>query len=882
MNRVCGLILFILSFHSIIANAAVNEARANWLNTQEMELKLPPGFYVSASTQFYLVNNTTLFRSDDGIALPYIGMRNGKAVLKTSDIAQEQIDSLIRGPLRVVVSSNNKNVLDSTAIQYAGLLDQLYATDEALGSRCDSISCELKVWAPTAENVRVFLFRQSSTPIEQAEILAASRSALGVWSLSLSNRYQNSFYLFEVRVFQPQTNKVETYLVTDPYSLSLSRNSKRSQLVDLNSAETKPSGWNSLRKPHLKSFKEAVIYELHIRDFSSVDASVPEKERGTYLAFANSQSSGRRHLQTLAQAGLTFVHLMPFNDFGTVNEDKSTWENYLGSGNDLQEAQTIIGGQRTTDPFNWGYDPVHYLVPEGSYASDADGLTRIREVRQMIQSLNQDGLRVVQDVVFNHTFESGDSLLSVFDKIVPLYYYRLDENGKVRNSSCCSDTASENKMMEKLMVDAVVHWAKTYKLDGFRFDLMNFHSLSTMAKIQSAVRQLTISKDGVNGSEILLYGEGWSFGSFYDLQPHQAMTLENSYGTEYGFFNDRLRDAVRGGTTNSVEKSDQGFVTGLFFDFNSEPANRNTPTNLEDQKLRLLHYGDVIKAGLAGNLRDFYFREYMGSTVKAGDLSFRGSGVAFASQALETINYVSAHDGYGLWDAIQAKAPFYSYGRYPGTATIEERQRMHFLALSIPLLGQGIPFIESGTELLRSKNGDQDSYDSGDFFNRIDWTGQTNFWGAGLPPAWKNFNDWSFWKPRLEESSLKVNAKMIAQTQTYFEGLLRLRQSSPLFKLNSLSEITQHLHFIDNDQQAEPGLIAMLLADDKEALLIFFNASRTARTFQHKTLRQTWQIHPLFNSSVDSVLSQVVLDPLTGSIQLPGRSTVVLQIIKDK
>jgi pullulanase len=356
------------------------------------------------------------------------------------------------------------------------------------------------------------------------------------------------------------------------------------------------------------------------------------------------------------------------------------------------------------------------------------------------------------------------------------------------------------------------------------------------------------------------------------------MTIENSYGSNYGFFNDRLRDAVRGGTTSSAEKSDQGFATGLFFDFNAEPANRGTPGDLGAQRERLLHYGDVIKVGLAGNLRDYYFREHLGNTIRSGDLRFRGSPVAFSSQAIETINYVSAHDGYGVWDAIQAKAPFYSWGRTPGLATLEERVRMQQLTLAIPMLGQGIPFVESGTELLRSKNGDQDSYDSGDFFNRIDWTGHTNYWGEGLPPAWKNISDWSFWEPRLRDPALKVTPAHIARMNNYFKALLRLRQSSELFRMNSVSEISSHLHFIDNDRQAEPGLIAMHLQNNNDELLIVFNASREARYFQHDVLHQPWKLHPLFDSSVDATLAQVVLLPEQNSIQIPGRTTVVLQL----
>lgn len=878
------LFLFLFLFQTPVVFAA--GVRAQWLNSQRLLVKIAPGTYVSNTTRFYLIEGAPSIKSGAATLLPLISLDGDKALLDTSMLSKEEIRHLLRLALKVMVTTPNRQILDHTPIQYAGVLDDLfYYEGSDLGGECQTSKCSLKLWAPTAQRVRVFLFPNAHTPRDQAQILNLIPGEQGVWSLQLPTEFKNSYYLYEVQVYQPFNDKIETSLVTDPYSKSLSLNGELSQLIDLQDPALTPAPWHSLAKPPLQHLKESVIYELHVRDFSVADTSLPADLRGTYLAFTQKNSVGVQHLKQLAEAGLTHLHLLPFNDFGSVNEDKSAWENYDGDALNLQEPQSILSGIRQADPFNWGYDPVHYFAPEGSYALHREGASRILEVRRMVQAINTLGLRVVQDVVFNHTYENALHVHSVFDKIVPLYYYRLDENGLVQKTSCCYDTATEHRMMEKLMIDSVVHWAKTYKVDGFRFDLMSFHSRATMEKLRQTLLSLTLARDGVDGSKLLLYGEGWPFGSLYWRSPQESMNMENSYGTHYGFFNDRLRDAVRGGTTNAVEKSDQGFATGLYFDFNQEPANRNTPPDLASQRGKLLHLGDVIKGGLAGNLREFLLKEHLGSTLRLGDLRFRGAPVGLASQALETINYVSAHDGYALWDAIQAKAPFYTRGRTPLTASVEDRQRMQQLALAIPLLGQGIPFVESGSELLRSKNGDQDSYDSGDFFNRIDWTGTTNFWGTGLPPAWKNIDDWPFWHPRLLENHIQATPALMDKTKNYFLALLRLRKSSPLFKLNTLEEVSRHLSFIDNENHPEPGLIAMHLQntprtsqlDSPEDLLVFFNASRENRSFAHPLLKQSWVLHPLFNETVDEALTQVAVDPVSGTMILPGRSTVVLK-----
>lgn len=854
-------------------------ARAQWLDATHIRLKLPTGFIPNVyQLQFSLVDTSQSMRENGVTVLPLLSSDNHYVTLDTSKLTRAEIDYLITRPLKVFTTDQNQNVFDSTAIQYSGLLDQnYYYSGDDLGAHCDLSSCTLKLWAPTAQNVRVLLFKDSTTPLSQAAIYTSQRVAQGVWSLEIPASRINSYYLYEVEVYQPFTDNMQTSLVTDPYSLSLSLNGTRSQIVNMDSSLSKPGGWDLMSKPALGGLHEAVIYELHVRDFSAKDTSLDPQYRGTFMAFTQN-SEGTRHLQELAQAGLTHLHLMPFNDFGTVNEIKSKWDEiHLGPGYDLPKPQELTGNIRESDSYNWGYDPVHYSVPEGSYATDGDGLSRVKETRSMIQAINRMGLRVVQDVVFNHTYAHEQENYSIFDRIVPMYYYRVDDYGAAFMSSCCADTASEHRMMEKLMIDSVLSWAKNYKIDGFRFDLMSFHSRATILKIRDELRALTLANDGVDGSKILIYGEGWTFGSFYNAHPDEAMTHENSFGSGVGFFNDRLRDAARGGTTSSGEKSDQGFATGLYFDFNQEPANRNTPIDLASQRGKLLHLGDVIKVGLAGNLRDLSFRDHLGNTITGYSLKYRNDSVAHGAVAQETINYVSAHDGYGLWDAIQAKAPFNTAGRTPVTASPEDRQRMQQLLLSLPLLGQGIPFVEAGSDLLRTKNGDQDSYNSGDFFNHVDWSGQTHDWGLALPPAWKNLADWPFWEPRLRDPQIRPTQKLIAQTKNYFLALLRVRHSSKLFNLNTPAEIAAKLRFIDNDQGAEPGLIAMLLQDSNESILVFFNASRESRIFNHELLKRAWTLHPQLNEKIDPVLSDVSLNSALGSIRLPGRSTVVLK-----
>ena len=250
------------------------------------------------------------------------------------------------------------------------------------------------------------------------------------------------------------------------------------------------------------------------------------------------------------------------------------------------------------DAYNWGYDPYHYTVPEGSYATDPDGTARTVEFRKMVKALNDDGLRVVMDVVYNHTAASGQATTSVLDRIVPGYYQRLLADGSVANSTCCSNTATENAMMGKLVVDSIVTWAKEYKVDGFRFDLMGHHPKANILAVRKALDALTLAKDGVDGKKIILYGEGWNFGEVADDARFVQATQKNMAGTGIATFSDRARDAVRGGGPFDEDPGVQGFASGLYTDPNSSKANGTAA----EQKARLLHYQDLIKVGLSGNL----------------------------------------------------------------------------------------------------------------------------------------------------------------------------------------------------------------------------------------------------------------------------------------
>ena len=788
-----------------------------------------------------------------------------------------KMPAILRGQIAVAVSDSKGTPLDATSVQIAGAVDDLYFYDGPLGVTFQGNIPTLRVWAPTAKRVGLRLFDDTRLATSPRWVEMTGDPATGVWSVTGDASWKGKYYLYEVQVYVRTANQVRLNLVTDPYSVSLSADSRLSQIVDLDDPDLMPDGWKDLQKPDLKAPTDIVIYELHLRDFSILDQTVPENERGTYLAFTQLNSNGMQHLKALADAGLTHVYLLPVFDFATLEEISSkriepdlSMLTGLPPNSDRQQA--ILADTRATDGFNWGYDPYHYTTPEGSYATDPDGTARIVEFRKMVQALNRIGLRVVMDVVYNHTSESGESQKSVLDKIVPGYYYRLTADGSVETSTCCQNTASEHRMMEKLMVDSVVTWATCYKVDGFRFDLMGHHTLSNMVRVRDSLHALTPARDGVDGPAIYMYGEGWNFGEVADNQRGVNATQVNLAGTGIGVFNDRLRDAVRGGAPfNPVQ--DQGFITGLALQPNG--ASKDT---FDHQKALLLKYTDWVRIGLAGNLKDYRLVDASGRTAAGSQIDYNGAPAGYTALPQENVVYISAHDNETLFDAIQLKAA--------ADATIADRVRMTWLGNSLVMFSQGIPFFHAGDEILRSKSGDRNSYDSGDWFNRLDFTYATNNWGVGLPPQGENGANWPLLTRLLGNPKLVVQKADITGSLAYFEDLLKIRRGSPLFRLTTADLVSADVKFYNTGPHQTPGLIMMAIADtthldpNYSLIVVVFNVAPNRQTYFDKAFANAnLALHPILAASADKATASSTFS--AGTFTVPARTTAVFVVVRD-
>lgn len=811
-----------LALFALVQNASAATPRAEWVSADEIRLSTSLNTQLLRQPEFLLVSRKGL--SVERLPLnPTPDSRSPSWRLTVPSLTRAQLLSLIKKDLSLEIRdaarrASDEPPLDTTGIRLTGVLDKFSDLNQPLGCETQAatptIRCRL--WSPAARNVELLIFDRADLPSTSPSERLAMTQQDGTWEIDIEKRHVDHFYLYAVTVFWPDSMREETHFTTDPWSHSLSANGLKSQFVDLESPSLLPPGWSQVQL--WSQSRPPVIYETHLRDASALEA-VPLNQ-GRYRAISDTTSLFHQHLKRLAEAGLTHLHLLPVFDFGSVPELRSDWSTAVipsGLARDSFTPQEAIGKVRLQDGYNWGYDPVHLMVPEGSYATDPNGAARILEFRQMVKTLSGLGLGLVLDVVFNHTYQSGREPLSVFDKIAPYYFYRTSATGQVEQSSCCADTASERPMVERWLVDSVVHWTKHYKVSGFRFDLMSFHTRSNMKRVREKLDQLSIAEDGVDGRSVILFGEGWTFGSLVDREPNEAMTQINAFGLGVGTFNDRIRDALRGGTPHSSEKSDQGWATGLYWDFNHEPANQNTPTAIDEQRDKLGHLSDVIKAGLIGNLADYRFNDHLGNSVLARDIQFRGQRLGYAATTVETVNYASAHDGYTLWDSLNAKLPFYTPGRAPATATSAERASVQRLILATVLVSQGFTFIEGGSEMLRSKGGDQDSYDSGDWFNSLDFTLSSDRWGMGLPPAWKNGGDVSFWAPRLKSIPSPSPADR-SDTLSFVESMLRLRARLPHFSLLTPADIQKHLRFYPDQERDHPGLIVFSIDSPRSIL----------------------------------------------------------------
>lgn len=868
----------------------VVESRAYWLNGHLLKWPQVDGrgrfkLYHSANGRIVSIAGTSVAGADGALALdrftgtvpPAIATRfkyvpDGPVLaVRSADLAR--LRDLHQRQLVIVHEDAAGKVLNATALQAAGALDDLFITAGNvmdLGATVTRSGSRFKIWAPTARNVSLCLY-DTGTGKASTRIPLRRDAGTGVWSASQSANLSGKYYTYLVEVFVPGIGRVLNR-VTDPYSISLTTDSRRSYIGDLNAAKLKPPGWDAMSAPaRISAQTDMVIYELHVRDFSINDSTVPAAHRGKYLAFTDRHSQGMAHLRALSEAGLTDVHLLPVFDFATVPESGCSTPAVAGSA-DSEAQQAVVMANAAADCFNWGYDPYHFNAPEGSYASDAaDGATRILEFRQMVMGLHRAGLRVGMDVVYNHTTASGQKANAVLDRIVPGYYHRLDAKGRVERSTCCDNTATENLMMAKLMIDSTVLWAKQYRIDSFRFDLMGHQPRPVMEALRTRVNQAT-------GRDVNLIGEGWNFGEVANGARFVQASQLSLNGSGIGTFSDRARDALRGGghgDSGPKMVSNQGYLNGMVYDPNALADKSRSVSDL-------MKAADMVRVGLAGSIRDYVMTSATGDAKRLEDIDYAGQPAGYASRPDEVVNYVENHDNQTLFD-INAY-------RLPLATTREDRARVQMLGAATTAFSQGVAYFHAGIDLLRSKSMDANSFDSGDWFNRLDWSGQDNYFGTGLPPKSDNGSQYSFIAPLLANPDIKPAPRDIALARGMFRDLLKIRASSTLFRLRTASDVKSRLRFFNTGPAQNPVVIAAHIdghgypgAVFKE-IAYFINVDKRAHEVTIATESgKGYRLHPvhLGASAVDArPVAEARYDAATGRFSIPPRTALVFVVME--
>jgi pullulanase len=542
-----------------------------------------------------------------------------------------------------VSAAEKKTVTDYQA--YSANLDKSAYSGNDLGASYSKKATTFKVWSPNAASVRVNIFEHGSDNEGDAGSIMSRAMSLdkttGVWSVTINGDLLNKYYTYSV------THGKTTKETADVYAKACGVNGQRSMVVDLST--TNPDGWENDKHVLVQNQTDASVWEISVADFSSSESSgVSEANRGKYLAFTEEgttvngvQGASSTCVDYLKKLGVKYVQIMPFYDFGSVDESKNIMDQY-----------------------NWGYDPVNYNCPEGSYSTNPKkGEVRIKECKQMIQALHNAGIGVIMDVVYNHTYTSD----SWFQRTVPNYYYRMNNDGTFSNGSGCSnDTASEHLMFRKYMIDSVTYWASEYHIDGFRFDLMGLHDVTTMNSIRTALDNLYA--DG-SGSRILMYGEAWNMATNCDEGTVLASQKNlKQLSDRIGAFDDTIRDAIKGST---------GGTDGAFVQDGSRRAN--------------------LKTGIAGQ-----------SDTTTG----------WANVPSQCVTYASCHDNLCLYDKLVGSV-YGADGKY--RRRYEDLVAMNKLSAAIVITSQGIPFSLGGEEFCRSKDGDENSYASSRKENMLDW-----------------------------------------------------------------------------------------------------------------------------------------------------------------
>ncbi|MBE6934446.1 MAG: type I pullulanase [Ruminococcaceae bacterium] len=627
----------------------------------------------------------------------------GKSAASGAVVLEEKLD--ISKPYEIEIEGfDRKAVMPTKIFDSKEFLDNYTYDGKDLGAVIKGSATAFKVWAPTASKVVLNLFA-AGNDCEAFANVEMKRGEKGVWEYTQPNCGHGVYYTYSV------TASAGTQEATDPYAKAAGVNGDRSMVVDL--SKTNPAGWGKPFDSGISSYSDAVIWEVHVRDFSN--KLTQSKYPGKYLAFTErglTNSSGvAAGVDYLVNLGVTHVHLLPVYDYATIDETKLD-----------------------TPQFNWGYDPKNFNVPEGSYSTDPyHGEVRIHEYKQMVQGLHNAGLGVVMDVVYNHTYDAN----SAFNKIVPYYYYRYTSTGANSSASGCgNDTASERYMFRKFMVDSVSYWAKEYQLDGFRFDLMGLHDVQTMQEIEKAVHAIN--------PKAIIYGEGWTMGATIDgsAQANQQninqITPHNGGIGSVAVFNDVIRDGLKGST---FDKLSQGYISGA---------------NILNER--------SIRFGISG-----------------GDVS----GAAWTAKNNMTINYMSAHDNHTLWDKLALSN---------GNDTVERRLAMNRLGAGIIMISQGTPFMQAGEEMLRSKDGDENSYKSSDEINNIRWDALT---------------------PDSQEYAM----------MQYYKGLIAMRKAYGILGRDGEATVTFSNFFVD-------GLAVQFEAKDGSKALALINP--TPQKFQYE------------------------------------------------
>ncbi len=585
--------------------------------------------------------------------------------------------------------------------------DKKYACSNRLGALYSKEKTVFALWSPYAQEVGVNLYDSSTSPCP-CRIIAMQVDDKGVWQCSVSEDLDGYYYTYSV-TFDGITRETP-----DIYSKSAGVNGSRSMILSAESVTVR--GWEDDRPMRFVSPADAVIYELHVRDFS-MDENADFTHRGKFLAFCEEGVTNKCGdpvgLDYIAQLGVTHVHLLPVMDFASIDESSD-------------KAQ-----------FNWGYDPFHYNVPEGSYSTDAyDGRARVRELRQLVMALHSKGIGVILDVVYNHTF---DTECSPFEKIFPHYYYRHEGENYSNGSGCGNEFASERKMAGRFICDSLCALAKDYHLDGFRFDLMGLMDITTLNRCAEKLRSIN--------PDILLYGEGWTGGCSPLPEKHRALKHHAAKLDGFAMFSDDFRDGVKGSV---FDDRDRGYINGL------KTAERR----------------ELVKSVMCGGV---YHTEIS-----------RPRHECWAASPLHCINYVEAHDNLTFRDKLCLSMP---------DASDEERLRVNRLGAALVLLSQGVPFIQAGQELLRSKPDgkggyDHNSYRSPDSVNCIKWNAVTE----------------------------------TRDTMEYYKGLIAIRKAFPVFRMTDAESIRENIHFEDLS-----GNAFALYAED---MILVVNPDETSATLE--------------------------------------------------